>query len=390
MYKYLRKKHLLFILGLGLGWLLAAQTKPQLCQGDYFTEAEGRDFLEQHTPKTLAEWQLRAQRIRNNLLEGAELKKLPPSPKSKPIVHSRRELNGYTVENVAFESLPGYFVTGNLYRPLGQKGPFAAILCPHGHWRNPDGRVKEQMQQRCAQLACMGAVVFAFDMLGYGDNQQCDHDSLPKIFKLQSINSVRALDFLLAQNGVDKNRVAVTGASGGGTQSFMLAALDPRVKVCVPVVMVSAHFFGGCKCESGMPVHKKGDFQTNNVEIAALCAPRPLLIVSDGEDWTKNNPEVEYPFLQNIYQLYGQKDRAENAHFPAEGHDYGPSKRAAAYAFLAKHLKLDLSKVQKADGSIDESSTTILSASELSVFNEKHPMPKHALKGGLALAKILK
>jgi pimeloyl-ACP methyl ester carboxylesterase len=390
MPKYPFKPLLTIVLLCGLMASISAQSSPQLCQGEYFTEAQGREFLEKQTPKSPAEWQLRAQQIRNNIIEGAELKKLPPRPKSKPIVHSRREMNGYSVENVAFESLPGYYVTGNLYRPLGQKGPFAAILCPHGHWRNPDGRVKEQMQQRCAQLARMGAVVFAFDMLGYGDNQQCAHDSLPKIFKLQSINSVRALDFLLAQAGIDKNRVAVTGASGGGTQSFMLAALDPRVKVCVPVVMVSAHFFGGCKCESGMPVHKKGDFQTNNVEIAALCAPRPMLIVSDGEDWTKNNPEVEFPFLQNIYQLYGQKDLVENVHFADEGHDYGPSKRAAAYVFLAKHLKLDLSKVQKADGSIDESSTTVLSANELSVFNDKFPWPKNALRGGAALGKVLK
>ncbi len=390
MPKYPFKPLLTIVLLFSLMASISAQSSPQLCQGEYFTEAEGRAFLEKQTPKSLAEWQMRATLIRNNITEGAELGKLPPRPKSKPIVHSRREMNGYSVENVAFESLPGYYVTGNLYRPLGQKGPFAAILCPHGHWRNPDGRVKEQMQQRCAQLARMGAVVFAFDMLGYGDNQQCAHDSLPKVFKLQSINSIRALDFLLAQPGIDKNRVAVTGASGGGTQSFMLAALDPRVKVCVPVVMVSAHFFGGCKCESGMPVHKKGDFQTNNVEIAALCAPRPMLIVSDGEDWTKNNPEVEFPFLQNIYQLYGQKGLVENVHFADEGHDYGPSKRAAAYVFLAKHLKLDLSKVQKADGSIDESSTTVLSASELSVFNDKFPWPKNALKGGAALGRVLK
>lgn len=366
----------------------SAQSAPELCKGAYFTELQGEAFLAQQLPPSLQAWETRAAQIRQRILEGGELQNLPPSTNTVPIVHSRREMNGYTVENVAFESIAGFYVTGNLYRPLNQQGPFAAILCPHGHWKNPDGRVHEQMQYRCANFARMGAVVLAIDMVGYGDSQQSKHE-IAKVFKLQTINSIRALDFLLSLPEVDTSRVAVTGASGGGTQTFMLTALDSRVKVSVPVVMVSAHFFGGCLCESGMAVHKKGDFQTNNVEIAALAAPRPMLIVSDGGDWTKHNPTVEFPYLQKIYQLFGQENRVENTHFANEVHDYGPSKRTAVYVFLAKHLQLDLSKITKTDGSIDESTVELLSKEELAVFDPQHPRPANAKKGNRAIGRLL-
>jgi len=358
--------------------------KPQLCQGNYQSEDAAKEQLARFAQSysNLAQWKERAKRIREGILRGAELLPMPKKCPLNPIIHNNREYEGYTVENVAFESLPGVFVTGSLYRPLEGKGPFAAVLCPHGHFSDPNdyGRFRPDQQKRCATLAKMGAVVFAYDMVGWGDwkNAGWKHNR-PKVLKLQLWNSIRAIDFLTSLKEVDPNYIAVTGASGGGTQSFLVTAVDDRIAVCVPVVMVSAHFFGGCNCESGMPIHKSDTHETSNVEIAALAAPRPLLLISDGKDWTKNTPDVEFPYIRNIYRLYGVESNVENIHLPDEGHDYGLSKRIGAYKFLAKHLGLSLNKVTKPDGSIDESFVVIEKQEDMLVFGPNHPRPAHAV-----------
>ena len=367
--------------------------RPDLRQGACFTEAEGAKRLADiaQSYSTRQDWEKRANLLRQGLRNGMELPEQPAFAPLKPLRHSLRQLNGYTVENVAFESLPGYFVTGNLYRPVGMAGKRPVILCPHGHSGTLEGRTLETAQQRCATLARMGAVVFAYDMIGYGDANQCDH-KLPKALKLQTLNSIRSVDFLLSLPEVDARRVGVTGESGGGTQTFLLAALDPRVTVVVPVVMVSAHFFGGCTCESGMPIHKRPTHETSNAELAALAAPRPLLLISDGKDWTKNTPTVEYPFVQNIYRLYGSEKKVANTHLPDEGHDYGPSKRVAAYRFLAIHLGLDFSRVLKKGqpgGVADETPNTVLDRDALRVFTAEHPRPAHAAIGDEAVMALL-
>jgi len=368
------------------GWAAenAETEKPQLCVGNYQTEAQAKEQLARFasTYSNRSEWQQRARQIREGILRGAELTPLPKKCPLNPIVHSRREYEGYSVENVAFESLPGVFVTGNLYRPTKGTGPFAAVLCPHGHWSNPNdyGRFRPDMQKRCAIFARMGAVVFAYDMVGYGDwaNAGWDHRG-PKMLKLQLWNSIRAVDYLASRPDVDPKRIAITGASGGGTQSFLLAAVDDRIAVSIPVVMVSAHFFGGCVCESGMPIHKARNYETSNVEIAAVAAPRPMMIISNGKDWTKNTPEVEYPYIRNVYGLFGAADKVEYAHFPEEGHDYGRSKRVGAYKFLARHLGLSLADVIDATGAIDEDSVAIEPKDKLYVFTQDHPRPAHAV-----------
>jgi dienelactone hydrolase len=360
-----------------------------LCRGNYFTEAEGKAALERFaaTYHNRGEWERRAERIRQGIIQGAGLTRFKANTPLKPIIHSKRVYDGYTVENVAFESMPGFFVTGNLYRPLKKQSSYAVILSPHGHGNTPP-RFGADAQKRCASMARMGAIVFIYDMVGFGESNQCMHKH-PQALALQLHNSMRALDFLLAQPGADPKRVGVTGESGGGTQTFLLTALDKRVAVAVPVVMVSAHFFGGCTCESGMPIHKSRDHQTSNVEIAALAAPRPLLLISDGKDWTKNNPQVEYPYIRNVYRLYGKEGNVENLHLPDEGHDYGFSKRKGAYAFLARHLNLSLNNIENKQGQIDEGFVTVEQRPAMEVFTAQHPRPAYAVTGDEQVTALL-
>src|SRR5687768_7572541 len=288
-------------------------------------------------------WAPRAQYIREHILASAGLTPMPERTPLRPVVFGEVAQADYIVSKVYFESLPGFFVTGNLYRPVGA-GPFPAILSPHGHWQY--GRLENTPLNsgpgRAIGLARQGFVVFTHDMVGYNDSRQLPHtfggrrESLwgLSLSGLQLWNAIRALDFLETLPYVRKEGFGVTGESGGGTQTFLLAAVDDRVAVAAPVNMISLHMQGGCLCEN-MPGLR---LDTNNVEIAATIAPRPLLMVSATGDWTAETLEREFPAMKTAYQLFDAPDRVHAVRVQAE-HNYNKESREAMYAWMARWLK---------------------------------------------------
>lgn len=341
---------------------------------------------------TLQDWEKRKAGLQQCILSTLGLFPVPPKVNSNPIYANKRALEGYSAENVAIESLPGVFVSGTLYRPINGKGPFPAMMLAQGHGEMQ--HYGESSQLLSATLARMGVVVFSYDMFAKGEEGlQFAFDDHRTILAptMQTLNSMRVLDFLSALSYVDPKRIGMTGASGGGTQTFLMAALDSRLAVSAPVVMVSSWYAGGCPCESGMPTHACGDWGTNNVEIAAMAAPHPQLVVSDGGDWTANVPEIEFPYLKKVYALYGKGEMVVNVHLSNEKHDYGPSKRQAVYQFLARQFNLKTDAFLKSTGEIDESKCTVETKAVMLVFGENgEKLPAHAIHGIEKLKQILK
>lgn len=375
-------------------------------------KGETGDFL--FAPATSAEQAaLRAEQVRRIMRVSLGIWPWPTKTPLRAAVFGKIVRPDYTIEKVYFESVPGFYVTGNLYRPRGAPGKRPAVLSPHGHF--PGGRFIDEgrdavrqkivvgaerfeeggrsfMQSRCVQLARMGCVVFHYDMIGYGDSQQLSLDLVHRFsrsrikFKeppatglysagallnlqnpmgLHTYNSIRALDFLCSLPDVDTERIAVTGGSGGGTQSFMLCAVDDRPLVSVPVVIVSTTRQGGCTCENICGLR----YGTYNIEFAALHAPKPMLLIS-ADDATRTLRERGFPELQRHYRAWGAGGNVAHAsltHFP---HNYNYVSRAVMYRWLNKHLRLGR------DEPIIERDYTRLSHDELTVWDDSHPRPE--------------
>lgn len=298
------------------------------------------------------EWEARRDTLRKEVRERLGIDKLLPlCSKEKPEYSKIRKFDGYTVQNFRLKTVNGHTVCGSIYAPTS-KGKHPLIICPNGHFSN--GRYGKVQQLRLGTLARMGAICVDYDLWGWGESADevgSKAHQTSEAHVMQALNGIRILDWMIQRKDVDTKRIGVNGGSGGGTQTVLLTVLDDRYTAANPVVSVSSWFDGGCPCESGMPIQLAGG-GTCNAELAAMFAPKPMMLVSDGGDWTSTTPELEYPYLQRIYGFYGATDKVSNIHLPKERHDFGDNKRNAVYKFFIDTFNLDTSK-------LDESKVTI-------------------------------
>lgn len=301
-----------------------------------------------------AAWEARKDTLRKEVRARLGIDKLlAVCSKEAPEYGKIRKFDGYTVQNFRLKTANGHTVCGSIYAPKGE-GKHPLIICPNGHFSN--GRYGTVQQQRLATLARMGAICVDYDLWGWGESADevgSKAHQTPEAHVMQALNGILILDWMIQRKDVDKTRVGVNGGSGGGTQSVLLSVLDDRYTACCPVVSVSSWFDGGCPCESGMPIQLAGG-GTCNAELAAMFAPKPMMLVSDGGDWTSTTPELEYPYIKRIYGFYGAADKVMNVHLPKERHDFGPNKRNAVYKFFIETFKLDASKLDEDKVVIEE------------------------------------
>ncbi|MDT0677564.1 acetylxylan esterase [Autumnicola musiva] len=341
----------------------------------------GRERLNylQNLYDTKAEWESRKADLKSCIKDALKLEKASEVKNPEVITTKKRKYKGYTVENIALEIVPGVYATGSIYKPFPLKKKNAVILSPNGHFG--DGRYRESEQIRCANLAKMGALVVSYDLFAWGESAlqfPYEYHRTSMAQTIQVLNGKKLLDYLVQLPEADSSRIGITGGSGGGSHTLFLTAIDDRIKVSVPVVMVSSYFSGGCPCESGQPIHLCGN-GTNNAEISAMAAPRPQLIISDGQDWTQNVPDLEYPFIRDVYSFYDAEEKVENAHFQEEGHNYKESKRKAMYPFMARYLNLDITKITE-DDKISED-ITVETENQMKVFGKNgEKLPENAIK----------
>ena len=312
-------------------------------------EAEGKMMLDYLSSlyANKAQWEARRDSLRREVRQRLELDAfLDSCVLGKPLLSKIRKHDGYTTQNICIELTPGQHLFGTIYAST-KKGKHALIVCPDGHWPY---RYRKDEQQRLGTLARMGAVCVDFDLYGWGESEKevgeaAHHTSRAHVY--QAACGYVLLDYMLkSRKDIDPERVGVMGGSGGGTHTVLLSLLDERVTASAPVVHLASHFDGGCPCESGKPVQLAAG-GTCEAELAAVMAPKPMLIVSDGGDWTSSVPTLEFPYLQRIYGFYDAKDKVRNVHLPNERHDFKENKRQAVYDFFIDVFGLDRSMLDE-------------------------------------------
>jgi len=336
--------------------------------------------------KTLDDWEKMRPERYSEFIEMISLQDMPLNGDRPPLnvcVTGTLQRDGYRIEKLYYESLPGLYVPANLYIPDNITEPVPAILYVCGHSRTQ----KIHYQTHPAKFAQLGFVCLIIETIQwgevYGEHWGCYARGWFNWYSrgytpagVEVWNAIRGLDLLSERPEVDEVKMGVTGISGGGAQSWFIAAADPRIKAAAPVCGAStleAHIStrtidGHCDCMMPINTYQK-DFQ----DIGALIAPRPLLICQADADGLNSIESVQkiYTDVKKIYELCGEPDKTGLVVTPG-GHSYHHISRERIFSFFIEHLMGKQVSPEEA-GDIDQSPDNLLSEEELRVYIDGPP-----------------
>lgn len=340
--------------------------------------------------KDLKTWEHKRKQYREQLFEMLGLSPLPPKTDLKPEITGKIESDGFIVENITFQSRPGLYVTGNLYRPLKQEGKVPAILYVCGHGGVKKNGIsygnKVHYQHHGEWFARNGYVCLTIDTLQLGEIEGLHHGTyregmwwwLSRGYTpagVEAWNCIRALDYLQSRPEVDGEKLGVTGRSGGGAYSWWIAALDERIKAAVPVAgitnlknyVIDGAVEGHCDC-----MFMVNTYQWDYAQVAALVAPRPLLISNTDKDsiFPLDGVVDVYNSTMKIYELYGVPEHL-GLQITEGPHKDTQELRIHAFRWFNHYLKED-------DSLIEMAATKFHSPEDLRVFKKLPSDQKNA------------
>ena len=335
---------------------------------------------------TLNDWLNVRDRRYREYLEMMSLTDVPLQGKRPPLnvkIVGTIQKDGYRIEKLYYESLPNLYVPANLYIPDNITEPVPAVLYVCGHSRTQ----KVRYQPHPRKFAQLGFVCLIIETIQWGEVLGAHHGCYARGWfhwysrgytpgGVELWNAIRGLDLLCQRPEVNAEKLGVTGISGGGAQSWYIAAADPRIKAVAPVCgnsTIESHIHtrtidGHCDCM--MPINT---YLRDYHDIVALIAPRPLMIAQANRDKLNTIESVRkvYSYVKNIYDLYDASDNIALVETPG-GHSYHEISRTKIFSFFIKHLmgkNISPSKV----GDIDQSKSAQLSQQELKVYIDGPP-----------------
>jgi dienelactone hydrolase len=334
--------------------------------------------------KTRTQWEAKRPRLKEEFLDMLGLWPVPPRTDLRPTVTGTLDRGGVTIEKLHFQSRPGLYVTGNLYRPKSVSAKLPAILYVCGHSNKGRDGNKTAYQDHGLWFANNGYVCLMVDTLQLGEVAGKHHGTynLGRFWWLnrgytpagvECWNGIRAIDYLQSRPEVDPDRIGVTGISGGGATTVWVAAADDRVKVAVPVSGMSdlesyvSHnvINGHCDC-----MFFVNTYQWEWTTALALFAPKPLLFANSDHDtiFPMDGNRRVIARLRKCYAMLGAADKVDE-YVSKGGHAYRPDLRVAVYRFINTHLKGDTGPVEDAD-------FPPIDGKDLRVFPEDKDLPK--------------